>query len=168
MNKLARPLTKILLITVLLFISIILMTFIGFGLIFGLIFFYLAGKIWNYKPKISQEIESVEHEEITDYYEFFHISEDAKTEGIEIAYQNEMTKLEENISFSLETKNEIESLLKEGYFILVNEESRTNYNKLLSKQKVDAALNSENTKLRKIQDEKFYFTKEVLSMLKFK
>jgi hypothetical protein len=167
MNKLLRLLTKILLITVFFIVAILLMTLIGLKIIFGLIFFYLVRKIWAYKPQNNMETVSNDYEKIINYYKFFNILENSNSEDIKAAFKSELSKLEENVSLNLSTKNEIVEQIEEGYKILINEESRANYNKILAKQIQEDETYFEKVRLAKIQNEKFYFKKEVMAMLKF-
>ena len=167
MNNLYRLLTKILLITFIFIVSILLMTLIGLKIVFGLIFFYLAGKIWAYKPQNNIKIEANQDEKIIDYYKFFNILENSNLEDIETAYKRELLKLVENLTLNLSSKNEIMEQIDEGYKILINEDSKASYNKKLSMQKQKDVTYFEKVRLEKIQNEKFYFKKELMAMLKF-
>ncbi|MBP6128234.1 hypothetical protein [Flavobacterium sp.] len=167
MNNLYRLLTKILLITFIFIVSILLMTLIGLKIVFGLIFFYLAGKIWAYKPQNNIKIEANQEEKIIDYYKFFNILENSNSEDIETAYKRELLKLVENLTLNLSSKNEIMEQIDEGYKILINEDSKASYNKKLSMQKQKDETYFEKVRLEKIQNEKFYFKKELMAMLKF-
>lgn len=166
MNNLYRLFTKILLISFIFIISILLMTLIGLKIVFGLIFIYMARKIWSYKPENNINTEANDDDKIIDYYKFFNISENSNSEDIEAAYKSELLKLEDNISLSLLLKNDIIIKIEEGYKILINENSRDSYNKKLTMQKQNDKTYFEKVRLEKIQNEKFCFRKEVMAMLK--
>lgn len=66
----------------------------------------------------------------SNYYEIFEIPYSASTRQIILAYENKITKFNNLTMLNQEQINEIK-LLKVGLYVLVNNELRNNYNKIL-------------------------------------
>lgn len=159
MKTIFRFLLKVILTVIFLAITLTIMTdkasFIKYSVL--LIFFFITGNIWRYKPT-KFEVENM----IIDYYKTLNINTKASNEEIQNGYDNEIHKLNNTQHMDLRTKKEILDILNDALNTLINPESKSKYN-----DKYFAYLEEVKQVEIKNNGQKFNLLQEIKNMLTF-
>ena len=122
-----------------------------------LIFFFITGNIWRYKPK-KFEVENF----IIDYYKTLNVTPKSSTEEIQNGFDNEIHTLNNNPHMDFLAKKEVINLLNDALDTLINPESKAKYN-----NKYFAYFEELKQVEIKNKEQKFILFQEIKNMLSF-
>lgn len=138
MNKLSRFLIKMIFIILIMILLVMLFKLTGLRVTLLMFFFVFVGKTWNYgsfKSDINSQFE--------DYYSLFNLKQDFNKDELQGAYDNEIDKLNNNLSISIDNRLHLMSMLNTAFDTLndplLKSEYDITYNSLLDEIKKEEA-----------------------------
>ncbi len=122
MNKLSRFLIKMIFIILICLLLLLLFKLTGLRVTLLMFFFVFLGKTWNYgtfKSDINSQFE--------DYYSLFNLKESFSKDELQKAYENEMDKLNNNQSITIDNRIHLMGVLNTAFETLINPQTKSEY-----------------------------------------
>ena len=122
MNKLSRFLIKMVFIILIWLLLVMLFKLTGLRVTLLMIFFVLVGKTWNY-GSLKDNIDS----QFEDYYSLFNLKQDFTKDELQEAYDNEIDKLNNNLSISIDNRLHLMGMLNTAFDTLNDSQAKSEY-----------------------------------------
>jgi hypothetical protein len=124
MSKFYRFLIKLVFISMIWILLIMLFKATGLRCTLSLFFLVFLGKTWSY-GMLKNDVNS----QIDDYYSLFNLKEDFKKTELEQAYNNEVEKLNNNLSIGVESRLQLMALFNTAFDTLNDSNSKSEYDR---------------------------------------
>lgn len=158
MKNITLYLIKAILICLFFIVAILLMAIIGLKFTFLVMFFIIAKHIWSYKPVIHEV-----KEEVYDYYSVFGLNRNFDESELQLRYNYEVEKLNNNHTLSIESRKELLELFQDTFETLNNP---------VTKAKFDLEFENHLTNVKAVEQKnannKINVKRDVKEMISFK
>jgi hypothetical protein len=122
MNKLSRFLIKMVFIILILLLLLVLFKLTGLRVTLLMFFFVLVGKTWNY-GSLRGDINS----QLEDYYSLFNLKQNFSKDELQEAYDNEIDKLNNNLSTSIDNRLHLMGVFNTAFDTLNDSQTKNEY-----------------------------------------